>query len=83
VGFVVDKVALRQVSSEYFGFPYQFSFHLLLHTHHHHHHHHLSSGAGKMGETVAHVPSGLISPHEKKFCCRTQGFNTANTKARH
>jgi hypothetical protein len=27
VGFVVDKVALRQVSSEYFGFPCQFSFH--------------------------------------------------------
>jgi hypothetical protein len=23
VGFVVDKVALGQVSSEYFGFPYQ------------------------------------------------------------
>jgi hypothetical protein len=35
VGFVVDKVALGQVFSEYFGFPCQFSFHLLLHTHHH------------------------------------------------
>jgi hypothetical protein len=28
VGFVVDKVALGQVFSEYFGFPCQSSFHL-------------------------------------------------------
>jgi hypothetical protein len=28
--FVVDKVAPGQVSSEYFGFPCQFSFHKLL-----------------------------------------------------
>jgi hypothetical protein len=35
VGFVVDKVALVQVSYEYFGFPYQSSFHQLLHNHHH------------------------------------------------
>jgi hypothetical protein len=27
VGFFVDKVALRQVFSEYFGFPYQSTFH--------------------------------------------------------
>jgi hypothetical protein len=27
VGFVVDKVALGQGFSEYFGFPCQFSFH--------------------------------------------------------
>jgi hypothetical protein len=32
VGFVVDKSALGQVFSEYFGFPCQ-SFHRLLHTH--------------------------------------------------
>jgi hypothetical protein len=31
MGFVVDKVALGQVFSEYFDFPYQFSFHRLLH----------------------------------------------------
>jgi hypothetical protein len=30
VGFVVDKVALGQVFSEYFGFPCQSSFHQLL-----------------------------------------------------
>jgi hypothetical protein len=29
VGFVVDKMALGQVFSEYFEFPCQFSFHLL------------------------------------------------------
>jgi hypothetical protein len=45
VGFLVDKVALGQVFSEYFGFAYQFSFHQLLH-----YHHHLSSGAGTVGQ---------------------------------
>jgi hypothetical protein len=30
VGFVVDKVALGQVFSEYFGFPSQSSFHQFL-----------------------------------------------------
>jgi hypothetical protein len=61
VGFVVDKVALGQVFSEYFGFPYQFSFHRLLHTR-------LSSGAGTVGQILADVPSGLslTPPQEKK-----------------
>jgi hypothetical protein len=45
VGFVVDKVALGQVFSEYFGFPCQSSFHQLLHNHHH-----LSSGAGAIAK---------------------------------
>jgi hypothetical protein len=45
VGFVVDKVALGQVLSEYFGFPCQSSFHQLLHNHPH-----LSSGAGTIGQ---------------------------------
>jgi hypothetical protein len=35
VGFVVDKAALGQVFSEYFGFPCQ-SFHRFLHHHHNH-----------------------------------------------
>jgi hypothetical protein len=35
VGFVVDKMALGQVFSEYFGFPCQSSFHQLLHNHPH------------------------------------------------
>jgi hypothetical protein len=33
VGFVVDKMALGQVFSEYFGFPCQSSFHQILHHH--------------------------------------------------
>jgi hypothetical protein len=63
VVFVVDKVALGQVFSEYFRFPCQFSFHRLLHNHHH-----LSSGAGTIGQLVADVPSGLsLTPsHETK-----------------
>jgi hypothetical protein len=63
VGFVVDKVALGQVFSEYFGFPFQFSFNRLLHTHH------LSSGAGTKGQLVADKPSrlNLIPPQKKKI----------------
>jgi hypothetical protein len=55
-------VAVGQVFSEYFGFPCQFPFHRLLHIHHH-----LSSGAGTIGQIVADVPSGLVSPHAKKL----------------
>jgi hypothetical protein len=43
--FVVNKVALGQVFSEYFGYPCQSSFHQFLHNHHH-----LSSGAGTIGQ---------------------------------
>jgi hypothetical protein len=62
VGFVVDKVALGQVFSEYFGFPWQFSFRLL------HIHHYLSSRAGTIGQVAADVPSGLslTAPQENK-----------------
>jgi hypothetical protein len=35
VAFLVDKVALEQIFSEYFGFPYQSSFHQILHHHNH------------------------------------------------
>jgi hypothetical protein len=35
MGFVEDKAALEQVSSEYFNFPCQSSFHQLLHHHNH------------------------------------------------
>jgi hypothetical protein len=61
VGFVVNKVALGQVSSAYFGLPCQFSFHQMLHIH-------LSSGAGTIGQLVGDVPSGhsLTPPQEKK-----------------
>jgi hypothetical protein len=37
VGFVVDKVALGQVFSEYFGFPCQSSFNQFLQNHHRYH----------------------------------------------
>jgi hypothetical protein len=35
MGFVVEKVALGQIFSEYFGFPCQSSFHKILHPHNH------------------------------------------------
>jgi hypothetical protein len=51
VGFVVDKVALEQVSSEFFNFHCKFSFHQLLHTHHH-----LLTGAGTIDQVADGVP---------------------------
>jgi hypothetical protein len=65
MGFVMDKVALGQVFSEYFGFPCQLSFHRLFHITRNHH---VLSGAGTIGQTVADVPSGLslIPPQETK-----------------
>jgi hypothetical protein len=45
VGFVVDKVALGQVFSKYFGCPCQSSFHQFLHNHTH-----LSSGVCTIGQ---------------------------------
>jgi hypothetical protein len=60
-GFVVDKVALGQVFSEYFRFPCQLSFHRLLHIHHH-----PSSVAGTMGQLAADVKSGLsLTPSQE------------------
>jgi hypothetical protein len=62
MGFVVDKVTLGQVFSEYFGFLCRFSFHRLLHIHHH-----LSSWAGTIYQLVADVPSGLsLTPLQEK-----------------
>jgi hypothetical protein len=51
---VVFPLWLITVLQLYYGyFPYQFSFHRLLHTHY------LSSRIGKIGQVVADVPSGL------------------------
>jgi hypothetical protein len=47
---VVDKVAVGQDFSEYFGF-HRHSFHQLLHAHHH-----PSSEAGTIGKMLADVP---------------------------
>jgi hypothetical protein len=52
VGFVVDKVTLGRVFSEYFGFPCQSSFYQILH------HYKQLPGAGTIGQSVAAVPSG-------------------------
>jgi hypothetical protein len=54
-------VELGQVFSEYFGFPCQFTFHRLLHIRHH-----LSSRAGKIGQLVVDVPSGLNTSLHRK-----------------
>jgi hypothetical protein len=58
VGFVVDKVAVEQVFSEYVGFPCQSSFHRILH---------LTITRGRYNRPeVADVPSGPSldsSPH--------------------
>jgi hypothetical protein len=59
VGFVVNKVALGQVFSEFFGFPCQFPFRQMLHTH-------LSSGASTIGQFVANVLSRLSLTLQKK-----------------
>jgi hypothetical protein len=60
MGFVVDKMALEQIFSDYFGYPCKFSFQRLLYTRH------LSSGAGKIGQLVADVPSGFsLIPHQE------------------
>jgi hypothetical protein len=56
VGFVLDKIALGQVFSEYFGFPCQLSFHRLFHAHH------LSCRDGTISQLVADVPSELSHP---------------------
>jgi hypothetical protein len=50
VGFVVEKVALGRVFSEYFGFPCQSSLHKILHHHNH-------PGQATIGQSVAAVPS--------------------------
>jgi hypothetical protein len=61
VGFVVDKVAMGQVFSEYFGFPWQSSFHRLLHNHHR------SSGTGTIGQQWPTYQVDSVSPHSEKL----------------
>jgi hypothetical protein len=57
VGFVVDKAALGQLFSEYFGFPCQSSFRRFLHHHNH---------SGLTQKLVVAVSSGVklgFTPH--------------------
>jgi hypothetical protein len=60
VRFVVDKVALGQVFSEYFGFSCQSSFHQLLHNHH------LSYRAGTIGQQWLTYQVDSVSPHPEE-----------------
>jgi hypothetical protein len=69
VGFVVDKVALGHVFSEYLGFPCQFSFHRLPHTHHH-----LPSRTGTIGQIVANVVDS-VSHQTKKLKKKKKRIN--------
>jgi hypothetical protein len=79
VGFVVDKVALGQVFSEYFGFPCQSSFHQLLHNHPH-----LSSGAGTIGQKWPQYkgpsPTPLAIKKNKDFLFRIKPLVHLTTK---
>jgi hypothetical protein len=64
-------LAMGQVFSEYFGFPFQLSFHRLLHTHHH-----LYSGAATIGQLVADVISG--ESHPTKLLSVQEDFRYGN-----
>jgi hypothetical protein len=57
----MDEVALAQVFSKYFDFPYQSSIHPLLLIHHY-----LSSGLVTRGQPLAAVPSGLSLKQPQK-----------------
>jgi hypothetical protein len=67
VGFVVDKVDLGQVSSEYFGFSCQFSLHIT-------HSSSIFQGCYSR-QLVADVPSGLslTPPQEKNVKVKSPG----------
>jgi hypothetical protein len=75
VGFVVDKVVLGQVSSEYLSFLCQFSFIEMFHSN-------LSSRAGTIDQLVANVPSGLslTLPHPKRKNPSIAMFNDINIR---
>jgi hypothetical protein len=69
VGFVVDKVALGQVFSEYFGFPSQSSFHQFLHNHHH-----LPPGAGTIGQKWPQYPKSHPTNKKKYFLLTEEAY---------
>jgi hypothetical protein len=55
---MVDELAQEQVFNEYFSFPFQFSFHPMLHIH-------IPSGADRTGPLMVGVSSelNLTPPH--------------------
>jgi hypothetical protein len=71
VGFVVEKVALVQVFSEYFGFPCQSSFHQILH----HHNHPVQPTIGQLVAAVLSGPNWTPPPPTKQI----SGFLTLFT----
>jgi hypothetical protein len=75
VRFVMDEVALGYVSSEYYGFPCQFSFHQMLHTH-------LPSGAGTIGQLVTDMPSELFAIHNQNYQVKGNKMNRARSMQR-
>jgi hypothetical protein len=62
LGFVVDKVALGQGFSEYFGFPCQSLFRQFLHNQHH-----VSSGADTIGRSTQ-SPTAQIKKNVSIIC---------------
>jgi hypothetical protein len=60
MGFVVDEVTLRQVFSEYLGFPCQLTVYQMLHTH-------LSYGTCKIGQLLATYQVNSASLHSTKL----------------
>jgi hypothetical protein len=71
----VDKVALGQVFSEYFGFPCQSSFHQLLHNHPH-----LSSGAGTIDQKWQQYKRLSPTPPAIKKITISSTFSVSNNK---
>jgi hypothetical protein len=77
VRFVIDNAALGQVFSENFGSS-SHSFHRILHTHHH-----PSSGASKIGQKVADVPSALslaLPPKTRPLMCGNSRYGKLNSR---
>jgi hypothetical protein len=60
---------MARVSSEHYRFPFEFSFHLVLHNHHH-----SSSEAGTIGPIVAGEASELIPTNAKKLNKTQEGI---------
>jgi hypothetical protein len=66
VGFVMDKVALEQVFSEYFGFPCQSFFHQILHHYNHQGHVQLANWWPKCRVEPVGLHPTLIEIKQKK-----------------
>jgi hypothetical protein len=89
--FVVDKVALGQVFSEYFGFPLSISFHRCSSTrkrtkknnnnNHRHLHHRVAQEASRSGASVASA-AGPFTTKKKSYPDWGRRFVTSNIRTR-